>query len=72
VQVDPIKPVLKAPGTKRLKLKYDVLLSSFAFNFNLRRYVMVHAPTGAIMHVAKVARPEFLAWAYTRPLLSST
>jgi len=23
VQVDPMKPVLKAPGTKRLKLKYD-------------------------------------------------
>ena len=38
VQVDPIKPTLKAPGTKRLKLKYDKLLSSFAFNFNLRRY----------------------------------
>ena len=29
---------LKAPGTKRLKLKYDVLLSCFAFNFILRRY----------------------------------
>jgi len=38
VQVDPIKPVLKAPGTKLSKLKYDQLLSSFAFKFNLRRY----------------------------------
>ena len=38
MQVDPIKPTLKAPGTKRLKLKYDGLLSSFAFKFNLRRY----------------------------------
>jgi len=38
VQVDPIKPTLTAPGTKRLKLKYDKPLSSFAFNFNLRRY----------------------------------
>ena len=37
-QVKPIKPALKAPGTKRLKLKYDELPSSFAFNFNLRRY----------------------------------
>jgi len=37
VQVDPIKPTLKAPGTKRLKLKCDKLLSRFAFNFNLRR-----------------------------------
>jgi len=41
VQVDPIKPALKAPGTERLKLKYDVPLSSFAFKFNLRRYTKV-------------------------------
>jgi len=38
VQVDPIKPNLKAPGTKRLILKYDGLLSNFAFKFDLRRY----------------------------------
>jgi hypothetical protein len=38
VQVDPIKPMFKPPGTKLLKLKYDEPLSSFAFNFNLRRY----------------------------------
>ena len=38
VQVDPIKPTLRAPGAKRLKLKYDETLSNFAFNFNLRRY----------------------------------
>ena len=31
-------PALKAPGYKHLKLKYDQLLSNFAFNFNLRRY----------------------------------
>jgi len=30
---------LKAPGTKRLQLKYDKLLTIFAFNFNLRRYM---------------------------------
>jgi hypothetical protein len=41
VQVDPIKPTLKAPGTKRFKLTHDKLLSSFAFNFDLRRYNMV-------------------------------
>jgi hypothetical protein len=41
VQVDPIKPSLKAPGIKRLKLKYDKPLSNFAFKFNLRRYTMV-------------------------------
>jgi len=39
VQVDPIKPTLKAPGTKRLKLEYDVLLSNLAFKFILRRYI---------------------------------
>jgi hypothetical protein len=38
VQVDPIKPTLKAPGTKRLKLNYDAPLSSFAFKLDLRRY----------------------------------
>ena len=38
VQVHPIKPTLKAPGARRLKLKYDELLSSFALKFNLRRY----------------------------------
>jgi len=30
---------LKAHGTKCLKLKYDSLLSSFNFNFNLRRFL---------------------------------
>ena len=29
-QVDPIKPKLKPPGTKRLNLHYDAPLSSFA------------------------------------------
>jgi hypothetical protein len=38
MQVAPIKPTLKAPGTTRLKLKYYEVLSSFAFKFNLRRY----------------------------------
>ena len=33
-----MKLVLKAPGTKRLKLIYDGPLSNFAFKFNLRRY----------------------------------
>ena len=33
VQVDPIKPTFRATETKRLKLKHDEVLSSFAFNF---------------------------------------
>jgi hypothetical protein len=38
VQVDPIKPKFKPPGTKRLKLKCAILLSTSAFKCNLRRY----------------------------------
>jgi len=38
VQLDPIKPTLKAPGIKRLKLIRDDKLSNFAFKFNLRCY----------------------------------
>jgi hypothetical protein len=37
-------PKLKLPGTKRLKLRCDVLLSSFAFNSNLRRYTKGEKP----------------------------
>jgi hypothetical protein len=33
-----VKPKLKPPGTKRLTLEYDGLVSKFAFVFNLRRY----------------------------------
>jgi hypothetical protein len=40
VQVNPIKPMLKAPGTKRLKLEYAQQLTFFAFRFNLRCYTM--------------------------------
>jgi hypothetical protein len=40
VQVDPIKPKLKPPGFKRLKRKCDVLLSTSAFRFNVRRFTM--------------------------------
>ena len=38
VEVDAINPMLKPPGTQRLKLKHDEVPSNFAFNFNLRRY----------------------------------
>jgi len=64
VQVDPIKPVLKAPGTKRLILQSDEPLSNFAFKFNLRRY------TPDVLGVTRKYYPE--AGSYTPPLLSST
>jgi hypothetical protein len=41
VQIDPMKPMLKAPGTKRLKLNYDEPLSKLAFKFRLRRFTEV-------------------------------
>ena len=43
VQVDPVKPTLKAPGTKRFTVKYEKLLTVSAFKFNLRRYSVVDA-----------------------------
>jgi 23S rRNA pseudoU1915 N3-methylase RlmH len=37
-----MQPKLKPPGTQSLKLKCDdILLSTSAFRFNLRRYGMV-------------------------------
>ena len=38
MQIDPIKPMLKAPTTKRLKQRNYELLSSSAFDINLRCY----------------------------------
>jgi hypothetical protein len=43
VQVDPIKPKLEPPGTKRLKPKCDIPVSTSAFKFNLRRYSQLDA-----------------------------
>jgi len=58
VQVDPVKPKAKAPGSKRLKLKCDKLLSSFAFNFNLRCFStdvddILHAHIGGMDAMAR-------------------
>jgi len=48
VQADPIKPTLKAPGTERVKLNYEELLSNLGFKFNLRNYNVVPPATGAL------------------------
>jgi hypothetical protein len=45
-----MKPMLKAPGTKLLKLKYDIPPSNFAFKFNLRRYTLF-----AVLRAASIA-----------------
>jgi len=44
VQVDPLNPALKAPGARRLKLKYDEPLSNIAFSFHLRRNTKAAQP----------------------------
>jgi len=51
VQVHPIEPTLKTPGTERLKLENEQLLSNFAFNFNLRRYIKDDAEAEAGPHL---------------------
>jgi len=72
VQVEPMKPMLKAPVTKQSKLYYDGLPSNFAFKFDLRRYakdgtnycyngraVQVdgsHNPFSQTVHVRSIAR----------------
>ena len=38
MQVEPLKPTLKAPGAMPLTLHYDESLSSFAFKVSLSRY----------------------------------
>ena len=48
VQDGTIKPTLTAPGTKRLTLKCDILLSTSAFKFNSRRYTVVTNRTFAV------------------------
>jgi len=57
VQVEPMKPVLKAPGIERLKLKHDRPLSNFAFNFNLRRYTAAwRTEWAAVRHYLSAGR----------------
>ena len=58
-----MKPSLKAPGSERLKLKYYGLLSSVAFNFSLRRYILVLAeilrrPIMVYLPASKVESPQ--------------
>jgi hypothetical protein len=76
-QVDPMKPELKPPRNKHLKVKCDIPLLNYAFKFNSRRYSVVSARTAAeeIKRAAREATDVFrdaMAGAYTRPLLSST
>jgi hypothetical protein len=58
VQVDPVKPTLKPPGTKRLKLNCDESMSNFACNFNLRRYSKVSMRHPYMLPDVSVIDPE--------------
>ena len=59
VQLDPIKPMLKPPGTKHLKLNCDGLLSSFAFESNLRRYNTVQKGLADYLETKRLAFARF-------------
>jgi hypothetical protein len=82
VQVDPIKPKLKPPGTKRLKVKCDILRFNSAFKSNLRRYNEVASiccmlsSGNTIFYRPKdkmqLADHAHQAGAYTRALFCST
>ena len=66
MQVDPLESNLKPPGTKRLKVRCDLLLSISGFKFNLRRYTEVAALN------AKLAEQHESVAARGRGLHSST
>ena len=70
VQVDPIKPTLKAPKFQLLELEHEEVLSNCGFKVKLRRYTVVAA--ACTLETLKMATMCSPAGAYTRPLFSST
>jgi len=52
MQVDPIKPTLKAPGTTRLTPSYDEPPSKLAFKFKLRCYTQAGGDIASILQRA--------------------
>jgi len=62
VQVESMKPKLKPPGTERLKLKCDILLSTSAFKSNSHHYIQRACCSGCTLW----ARP-FTSGAGRRP-----
>ena len=50
-----MKPELKAPGANLLTLKYDKMLSSFAYNFNSGRYIKAQGVVVTVVDDGSVA-----------------
>ena len=67
VQVEPMKPTLQAPGTKRLKLNCDEPLSSFAVDSYLRRYIWEHNSSASSRGCSTPARPTSSSCASASP-----
>jgi len=69
-----MKPVLKAPGTMLLKLRYDGPLSNFGFNFDLRRYTMeaMEVHSVGVMHrfLSRCSEARGVFRTNTRPTLN--
>ena len=61
MQIDPIKPSLKAPGTNLLTIKCNKPLSTFAFKLNLRRYTKDNNTTNSAAVEAMALRAEVSA-----------
>jgi hypothetical protein len=53
-----MKPKLKPPGIQHLKIKCDILVLTFAFKFNSRRYSTADPEAGAAMENQMVVAAE--------------
>jgi hypothetical protein len=65
-------PTLKAPGTKRLKLKHAEQLSSYAFKCNLRRYTKAEKTAAADAAKSEAAAAEKAAKAQAETAKAET
>jgi len=52
-----MKPKLKLPGDKRLKVKCEIMLSISGFKFNVCRYTKSEAANSQYAHKEILARP---------------
>ena len=69
MQVDPIKPMLKPPGTERLKLKFEELLQVLV---SKSACAATPRETPVESEEYKARNATLKAGAYTRPRFSST